>query len=486
MLENKTIVMIEGLKKYPDFLFVGLNFPEFKNKLKNTKVDEFYNQLRNGLYEYGLDKKNFNKKQWNPFKIYIKSGNTIVIKPNYVLDINRTGTIDSLITHTAYLKFILDYSILALNGNGKIVICDAPLQSCNFDNLIKLQKTDKLISLYKKEYSNIKFELLDLRKTVFEKNHFNISQKQKSGDKSGYYLINVKSNSFLEEVTENNDSFRVTNYNPDLMQKHHKRGTHEYLVNKTILDADIIFNVPKLKTHIKSGLTGALKNFIGMNGHKEYLPHHRLGSPKEDGDQYINKSLIKKEYSKLADWFYRNYNHLSKIQRKFTVFALSSLFVLSKITSKDKTLDGGWSGNDTIWRTILDLNNILYFYNTKTRRFKKKQVREVFTIVDGLICGENNGPLNPEDKFCGITIIGENPVLIDAMIAKLMGYDIKKIKQVYCGYYDDKSRLSPKRLKNINDEQIILINKTKKFKKIKEIYALNFILPEYWRDAKEK
>lgn len=484
MLSNKNIVLIENLKKYPKFLFVGLDYPEFKSKPR-IQNDNFYDSLRKGLFEYGLDRNNFNKNKWNPFKNYIKSGNTVVIKPNYVLDINREGTIDSLITNTAYIKFIIDYSIIALKGKGKIMVCDAPLQSCNFEKLVKQQKIDKLLDLYKKNYPKIKFELLDLRKTIFEKKHFDISQKKNEGDKAGYYLINIKENSFLEDITKLEDSFRVTNYNPDLMHKHHQKGTHEYLVSKTILDADIVFNVPKLKTHIKAGLTGALKNFIGMNGHKEYLPHHRFGSAKENGDQYINNNCFKKRYSFLADYFYRNYDKLSKIKRKSIVFMLSSLFVLGKITSKDKILDGGWSGNDTIWRTILDLNNILYFYNTKTKKFEKKQKREVFTIVDGLICGEDNGPLRPKDKFCGVTIIGENPILIDATIAKIMGYNLKKIKQVNDGYYDKRSKLVPNKLKTIFDEEIIILNKNKEIKKLKEIKSRDFIIPEYWRDAKE-
>jgi len=32
-----------------------------------------------------------------------------------------------------------------------------------------------------------------------------------------------------------------------------------------------------LKLHRKAGITCALKNLIGINGNKEYLPHHRLG-----------------------------------------------------------------------------------------------------------------------------------------------------------------------------------------------------------------
>lgn len=485
MLKNKKIVLIEEIKKYPDFCFVGLPYPEFKNKSRNLDSNNFYDLLRKGLYEYGLDKTNFNKSTWNPFKKIIKPKDKIVLKPNWVLDNNIEGTIDSLITHPSYIKFLLDYIIISLKGEGEITICDAPLQSCDLSNLFKLQKIDVLLNLYKQKYPKIKFSVFDLRKTTFKKEHFDIYQKKKIGDPNGYYLIDLEEKSFLEEITKEITDFRVTNYNPDLMKMHHHIGKHEYLISKTILDADVIFNIPKFKTHIKAGLTGALKNFIGMNGHKEYLPHHRFGSSKENGDQYINNNFFKEKYSYLVDYFYRNYEKLSKIERKGIVFVLSSLFVMGKITSKDKTLDGGWSGNDTIWRTILDLNNILYFYNTKTNKLDKIQKRKVFTIVDGVICGEDHGPLRPKDKFCGISIIGGNPIIIDALIGQIIGYNLNKIKQIYSGYYDNRSLLIINK-KKLCDENIIIVKNNCVFnKKLKNIKNKNFIVPKYWIDAKK-
>jgi uncharacterized protein (DUF362 family) len=60
------------------------------------------------------------------------------------------------------------------------------------------------------------------------------------------------------------------------MAKTHHPGVHQYLVAKEVIEADIIINLPKLKTHRKAGVTCALKNLIGINGNKEYLPHHRV------------------------------------------------------------------------------------------------------------------------------------------------------------------------------------------------------------------
>ena len=55
---------------------------------------------------------------------------------------------------------------------------------------------------------------------------------------------------------------------------------------------------------------------------------------------------------------------------------------------------GNWHGNDTIWRTIVDLNKILFF--SKKDGFLSNEIqRKYFAIVDGIIGGEGNGPHFP-------------------------------------------------------------------------------------------
>ena len=84
--------------------------------------------------------------------------------------------------------------------------------------------------------------------------------------------------SLLEPIaSDRRVDFRVTMYNPDLMRQTHGRGRHQYLIAREVIEADVVINVPKLKTHRKAGITGALKNLVGINGNKDYLPHHRLG-----------------------------------------------------------------------------------------------------------------------------------------------------------------------------------------------------------------
>ena len=48
-------------------------------------------------------------------------------------------------------------------------------------------------------------------------------------------------------------------------------------------------------------------------------------------------------------------------------------------------------------------------------------------IVDGIIGGQGNGPLCPDPVQSNVLISGTNPAEVDAVVARLMGYDPNKI-----------------------------------------------------------
>src|SRR5439155_26668559 len=56
----------------------------------------------------------------------------------------------------------------------------------------------------------------------------------------------------LEPITDARGSFRVTQYDPRELRKTHAHGRHRYLVARAIVEADVVVNVPKLKTHCKA------------------------------------------------------------------------------------------------------------------------------------------------------------------------------------------------------------------------------------------
>ena len=73
-----------------------------------------------------------------------------MIKPNLVKHINESldGNTDSLITNFSVIRPIIDYTIIALNGTGSIIVGDAPVQECNFAEVIKLYNLEEAIKKY--------------------------------------------------------------------------------------------------------------------------------------------------------------------------------------------------------------------------------------------------------------------------------------------------------------------------------------------------
>lgn len=478
-----SIIHDDGLK-YPEFPYAPAeDYPEL-NIEKLNKENNVYSKMRELFFSLGLDKEYFGTETWNPFKDLIKPNQTALIKPNWVRDYNPIdANIDSLITHTSIIRVVLDYLIIAMRGKGTIKIADAPVQDCDFKNLCKINNIQLIIDNFKKTNPEIEFKIIDLRKTILKRSNTTGSftgkeyQVDAAGDPQGYSLIDLGQKSTLADLDQHYKKYRITCYDHRLLKKHHNPKRHEYFISNSILHADAIINIPKLKTHVKAGLTGALKNFIGANGHKEYLPHHINGSPDDGGDQYINKNFIKKIFNFVNDHYWSKLNTQNKVISKYEFQLTRFLYGISCRLGKDNLFEGNWHGNKTVPRTTLDINNIIYFYNLNEHRLEKQPVRKVLHIVDGIIAGEENGPLQPKARLANILISGFNPLIIDSAIGKLIGYNIEKINTLKIGLSDKKLNFVNKDIKICN----IGINLNNKLINFDNLPNLKFIKPKYWQ-----
>ncbi len=460
---NEKVYLISTGEKYPDF--------PYKNGM------ELHLALQRLFSIWGLDSN-------NPFKDFIKQGETALIKPNWVTDSNPLGyNIDSLITHTSLVKYLLDCLIYAMNGKGTIIIADSAIQKCDFNNLLRLNKLKEIVKIINDKYQKVKIIIEDWRLTLFKninKNSLNkgIQLSLDNLDKellSTYRIIDLGKESYLEEIADYSNKFRVANYKPSIMLNHHTRGKHEYLVTNRIFNVDFIINLPKMKTHKKAGLTGALKNLVGINRHKEYLPHYIKGAYLKGGDNYCLPNWFREKYEDMYDFYWEHFASFSVFKRGSIDVFLKYLWRLSRISSLEHISDGSWMGNDTVWRTILDLNHILYFKNSS-------RLRKVINIVDGIISGEGDGPLSPTPKPTGLLIGGENPAYIDAVIGQLMGYNISRLPTVYNAIYHRKSKFAGKYLEDL---MVFFSQQNNDLKEIPfyEIPSLNFKKPHYWKGA---
>jgi hypothetical protein len=188
------------------------------------------------------------------------------------------------------------------------------------------------------------------------------------------------------------------------------------------MKCDLFVNVPKLKTHKKTGITCALKSLVGINGDKNWLPHFVQGTPKDGGDEFSDssvKSRIERRLKRigqqaalripvLGTWAYRKSRNLGK-----RVMGDSSTTVRG----------GNWQGNDTCWRMALDLNRAFLFGGVDGCMSDQRNSRRYLTIVDGITGGEGNGPLCPDPVPSNVLIAGSNPGIVDAVAARAVGFD---------------------------------------------------------------
>jgi hypothetical protein len=196
-----------------------------------------------------------------------------------------------------------------------------------------------------------------------------------------------------------------------------------------------------------------MKNLVGINGDKNYLPHFRIGAPKEGGDEFPD-TIGKKEKivftlkRKLIDQVLTRNNIYADV-----IYSLAQKFyhTIEKplgFKTKQSIKGGDWHGNDTTWRMTLDLNRILFNANKKGKITAKNQ-RRFFSLIDGIVAGEGEGPLVPTARECGVLIAGFNPLPVDLVATRLMGFDYQKIPLL-----DNALHMSAPRLWNGTPEAI--------------------------------
>lgn len=232
----------------------------------------------------------------NPFADMVNRTGTVTIKPNWVLHANGLGhDLSSLVTHPTIVLAVAERAARALRGRGTIIIGDAPVQGCDFEALLRGMRFRQSLATLQATYPDVAFLVEDWRLTVMHgARGSDIQQVSRGYAPETHRLVDLGERSFLEDIVNKSSRFRVTCYAPSQMHPHHKPGTHEYLVTRRVLESDLVINVAKFKTHKKAGLTGAMKNLVGINGHKEYLPHHVQGPAAKGGDCYRDPGLLRK------------------------------------------------------------------------------------------------------------------------------------------------------------------------------------------------
>jgi len=360
----------------------------------------------------------------------VRPGDQVFIKPNWVASRWREScphkdSLYSVITHPSVIEAVADKVNIALKGQGKIIIADNPSIDADFDELIEFTGIERIKGKYQ-----VPCEIYDLRPLVCDDlRNYGKKDKmvRKTGDPNGSVEVNLGDRSLLYSV--DSSLFRGVFNEREETVAAHTGDKQLYTFSKSLFDSDVYISVPKMKTHQKVGVTLNIKGLVGSITQKNQLVHWRVGYPEIGGDEYPDKERYE-------------------------------AFKNAKVTHR-----GAWPGNDTIWRMVVDLYEAL-----------RSRERRYFTVIDGIMAGEGQGPFCPTAKYADTLVASEDLLAADIVTARYMGFAPEKIR--YMKYFIDSGKISE------NEIDVIYNGKEEKgFFQADSRYK-DFAVPEIWNEIK--
>lgn len=358
----------------------------------------------------------------------IQPGQTVALKPNWLASGHRDdpNTWECVITHPNFITAVIEMVASRLRGSGRIILADAPQTSTLFARLQTRFRLDDW--QYAARSGGAELEVLDLRDHEFHVvDGVVLGRRDLPGDPRGSVEFDLGEASEFVGHKRSERGYYGADYDTVETNRVHSNGTHRYRLSRSVIEADVFINLPKWKTHKKAGLTCSLKNLVGINTYKNFLPHHSEGTPSMGGDQFPDDRTAHALETHLLASFKGALLRAERFNR--LMLPVKRLGKLLFGPTGRRVRNGNWYGNDTIWRMILDLNKCLLYGNPDgtLRPAALKTRKPYLSLVDGIIAGEGDGPEAPSPIETGVLFGGRHPLAVDCAAAWLMGFDYRKI-----------------------------------------------------------
>ncbi len=417
-------------------------YPEYPFNDDEIDPDNFvYESIRQLFVLLGLDQDNYDTPEWNPLGGIVRPGDNVVLKPNLVISDHPAGMpgIQASVVHGSIIRAFIDYTLIANRGEGRITVADSPIKEVDFARILELTGTGPTV-VYLNQRHNLAIDLVDFRdlQVTRDENRVMVKSQRLTGDPEGYRLIDLGQQSMLTEIAHHAHLYRSTAaVYENAITESHNLDRNLYSIPNRILQADALISLAKLKTHRKAGVTLSLKNLVGITNEKRWLPHHRVGSPTHGGDLYADNTRADVKFKERAKDLLITHEW-GQWGAKYFGIPLFNLYkslikpVVDRVTGNgaiSQIEDGDWHGNDTVWRMVLDLNTLL-FYADRDGVIRDIPQRRYFSMIDGIIGGMEEGPLKPRPHDSGLLVAGFNPVAVDMVCARMMGFDINRIPNI--------------------------------------------------------
>lgn len=426
-LECRVAVARAGTAAYPSLppFDPSTTWPEYPWKGASlSEANSAYDGVRKALELLGLDRAGSGTEAWNPLGEIVRPGDLVLLKPNLVRESRegRPGEWEQILTSASVVRAALDYVVIALSGRGRIVIADSPQTDSDFELIAERTGLRRMTEeIARRCCRELSIELIDLRSERWVvRNGICVGSEKLPGDPEGALKVDLGGRSHFAD-SRGTARFYGAAYDTEETNSHHSNWRHAYEVCGTALAADVIISIPKLKTHKKCGMTGCLKGLVGLAGNKNLLPHYRMGSPSEGGDQFPDDRRAGRLESRMVASAKRLMLGGGRGAR--LVMRLLKPLGYGLFGSTRRVIrSGNWSGNDTIWRTVLDLAAILSYCDS-SGFILDRPARRFFNIVDGIVGGDGNGPLDADPVRSGLIIAGASPLAVDAVSAATIGME---------------------------------------------------------------
>lgn len=417
-----------------------------------ARENAVYSAVRDVLYHAGLDSARFGTAAWNPLGDLVAAGGTVLLKPNWVRHYHPLELdMFSIITHPSVLRPLVDYAFKAVGPQGEIRIMDAPLYDTDFAEIRRLCQLDDFERTMRAR--GVPLTIGDLRALVVKMDCGAVVERVRRDTwECAGVVFDLADDSEMAPLASSLRHVFGSDYDRRVTRSLHHAANgsqrHCYSIARRVLEADLCISVPKLKIHKKTGVTLNIKNMIGINTDKNYIPHFRVGSPSQGGDEYPDTSSLIKQWRRFAVRHAREVvlagmgRSGERLAHGFMkiLLPLRQAHVASKSGYQPDPMDvfyqsvqgdtyrsGDWWGNDTCWRGALDINKIL-LYGTLTGEMSPRPVRRYFSVIDGVMGGDEMGPLAPQPRQAGVLIAGFDPLSVDRIATQIMGLDPERIR----------------------------------------------------------
>lgn len=403
-------------------------YPEYRYEHLSPSGNLVYRRIRDGFVQAGLDPEHLGTPAWNPLGRFIRPGNRVFLLCNFANERRPNERLENFrarCSHGSVIRALTDYILIATGPNGCVQIGNAPTQFCHWDAVLRDTEALQVFDFYRSLGAPV--EPRDLRLYITDASQWGSIRHVERRDESDAVHVLLDRDSLFDELDRRQPNrYRVMNYDPRRTESFHSNGHHDYLVNRHILDADVIFSTTKLKTHEKVGISCAIKGMVGTVAHKDSLPHHRYGAPSIGGDEYPNDSV---GFARIATALHERIQQVEPDTSWGSLLRLTFRVFRRLIRRWTPVVEGAWWGNDTTWRMAVDLARIATYANPHGE-LQETPCRRHLVLTDGIIGGEGEGPAYATGVPSGILLFGDDLVAADYVNAILMGFDPQKIPLV--------------------------------------------------------